>query len=411
MPRDNLVVGLDIGSSKIAVCVGTISDGATQITGLTSVPHTGLRKGVIVDLEETVSMISHALEEAERMAGAAINHVLVSIGGSHIASQNAKGVVAVSKPSGEIGPDDVERVMEAAKTVALPQNRELIHVFPKHFIVDGIEEIRDPVGMTGVRLEVEALIISGATAALRNLMRVVEQAGMQVDDLVFSPLSATKIVTTKKQRESGVAVADFGAGSTGLAIYEDGQLLHAVNLPIGSTHITNDIAIGLRTNLDLAEMIKTKYGSCLPDRIRESETINLSLLDPAEDEKISRRQVAEIIEARLSEVCQLIKEELEGLGRDGLLPAGIIFTGGGSELEGLTEIARAALRLPASVGFPTANFSGLVDKLDNPVYATSIGLVLWGMDQTDRTAPWRFDLGKFGGVVDRFRGIFRPFTN
>jgi len=412
MAKDNLLVGLDIGSAKIAVCVGQLTEEGVTIVGLSAVPHSGLRKGVITDLEETVSAISHALEEAERMAGTSISHAYIAINGAPIEAQSAKGVVAISRPNGEIDESDVARVLDAAKTATLPQNRELIHIFPTRFLIDGHEEVRDPIGMNGIRLELDALIISSSSAAMRNLTKVVYQAGLEIDGIVFSPLAAAKAITTKKQRESGVIVVDFGSGSTNLTIYEEGQLLHAACLPVGSMHITNDIAIGLRTNLDVAEVIKNRYGCSLPDQVRESETINLATIDPGETDKVSRRHVAEIIEARISEIFQMIKEELQKIGKDGLLPAGIVFTGGGSELEGLTELARAQLRLPASVGFPVTPLSGIIDKIDSPIYATSVGLVLWALEESgDKSAPWHLELGKFGGVIDRFRGILKNFTN
>lgn len=408
MAKDPLIVGLDIGSSKIAVCVGSLNEGVMSLVAVTSVAHGGMKRGMIVDIEETVSALSQALEDAERLAGFPLTHALVSINGSHIYTQPAKGVVAVARPNGEIQAEDVTRVIDAAKTVSLPQNRELIHTFPHHFTVDGQEEIRDPIGMNGIRLEVDSLIISASSAALRNLVKTVEQAGIQIDGLVYAPLATAKALTTKKQRDSGVIVVDMGAGTTDFAIYEEGELLHCATLPVGSMHITNDIAIGLRTNLDVAETIKTKYGSVLPEKVRDSETINLASIDPAEDEKVSRKQVCEIIEARVSEIFHLIREELKKIGKDGLLPAGAIFTGGGSDIEGLTELARRDLRLPATVGFPTAQFSGMLDKLDDPIYACAVGLVLWGVEENQAGHAHRsFDFGKFGGVFDRFRGILR----
>lgn len=412
MSKDNLYVGLDIGSSKVAICVGTVIEGETRIIALAAVPHSGLRKGVITDPEETVSAISHVLDEAEQMAGAPITHAFVSINGSHIETVAARGVIAVSKPNGQIAMDDVERVVDAAKTATLPQNRELIHLFPIRYIIDGQEESRDPIGMNGIRLELDALVISSSSAAVRNLYKVIEQAGITLDGLVFSPLATARALTTKKQRESGVILIDIGAGTTDIAVYEEGQLLHAACLPVGSTHITNDIAIGLRTNLDVAETIKIKYGITLPQKIREGEMINLATLDPAETEKVSRKHVAEIIDARVSEIFSLVKNELKQIGKDAVLPAGAVFTGGGCDLEGLTETARATLRLPATIGYPITTLSGMVDKIDSPLYATSVGLVLWALEESDGGASrWPLDFGKFGGVVDRFRGIFKNFTN
>ncbi|MDP3993199.1 MAG: cell division protein FtsA [bacterium] len=410
--KDSLVVGIDVGASKIAVCVGSVAEGVVSLMGVTAVAHSGMKRGMIVDIEETVSALSQALEEAEKMSGFPLTHAYVSINGSHILAQPAKGVVAVARPNGEIQAEDVSRVIDAAKTIALPQNRELIHTFPHHFTVDGQDEIRDPIGMNGIRLEVDTLIISASSAALRNLIKTIEQAGIQIDGLVYAPLATSKALTTKKQRDSGVVVVDLGAGTTDFAVYEEGELIHCATLPVGSMHITNDIAIGLRTNLDVADAIKTKYGTVLPEKIRESETINLASLDPAEDEKVSRRQISEIVEARVAEIFHLIREQLQAIGKDALLPAGAIFTGGGSDIEGLTELARKELRLPATVGFPTAQFSGLLDKLDNPIYACAVGLVLWGVEENQSGHRHeRYDFGKIGGVFDRFRGILRNFSS
>jgi len=398
MARDNSIIGIDVGNSKVSIVIATLTETETHITGVATVNHSGLRHGVVTDLEETVSAISHALEDAERMAGTTIHHALVAINGKHIESQEVKGVIAVAKPTGQIDQNDVLRVLDAAKTTAVPQNRELLHLFPRHFLVDGHDDIRDPIGLTGIRLEADAIIVSAATTAMRNLEKTVT--------------AAAKAVTTKKQRESGVVVIDIGAGGVSLVVYEEGQLLLAKCLPIGSMHITNDIAIGLRTNLDVAEMIKIKYGSTLPDKIRESEMINLSVLDPGETERIPRRQVAEIIEARVSEIFQHIKAELEGIGKDGLLPAGAVFTGGGSLLEGLPEMARHTLRLPSAVGYPVVSFSGMIDKIDSPLYATSVGLILWALEEGGTgSGSWRPDFRKIGGVFDRIKGILKNFTN
>src|SRR3989344_348225 len=411
MTQDNIITGIDIGTSKVAVVIGTINEGVLSVMGLASVVHHGMRKGIVIDLEETVSSISHALEEAERMAGINVTHAYLSISGSHIISQPAQGVIAVGRASGEIQQDDIDRVIDAAKTVALPQNRELIHTFAHHFIVDGQDEIRDPAGMTGIRLEVQALVVSGATAAIRNLTRAVEQAGINIDGLIFAPLATAKAITTKKQLDSCVIVVDIGACTTSYAVYEEGELLYCGCLPIGSLHITNDIAIGLRTNLDVADTLKLKYGTVLTDKIRDSETINLAVIDPAEDERVSRKEVAVIIKARVEEIFQMLKEELSKTGKEGKLTAGVIFTGGGSEIEGLTELARDSLRLPATIGYPTAQISGLLDKIDNPIYSCCVGLVLWAVDENKQThAPWRVDVGKIGGVWDKVRKIFQHFA-
>ncbi|MEX1123916.1 MAG: cell division protein FtsA [Patescibacteria group bacterium] len=412
MAKDQYFVGIDVGSSKIVVCVATVHDNETQIIALSSIGHNGVRKGVVSDIEETVSALSHGLEEAERIVGSPLTHAYISISGASIEAIPARGVIAVSKPTGEIDTNDVARVIDAARASTLPQNRELVHLFPIQYLIDGQIQERDPVGMNGVRLEVDSLVISSTAAAMRNLTKTVFQSGIEIDGVVYGPLATALALTTKKQRENGVVVVDIGAGSTDMAVYEESQLIHVASIPIGSNHITNDIAIGLRTNLDIAEAIKVKYGHAQPDKTRDGEQINLSAFDPAETERISRKHVSEIIEARTSEIFHLIKEELQKVGKDGLLPAGVIFTGGGSDLEGITEAAKETLRLPASIGYPVVPLSGMIDKIDSPIYATSVGLVLWAVEAAgDKSAPWRLDIGKFGGVVDRFRGIFKNFTN
>lgn len=412
MTRDHLLVGLDIGSSKVTVTVVTATDQALHVTGVASVGHDGLRHGAVSDLDETVTAIGQALEDAERMAGTRLTHATVSITGRHITCQQAKGVIAVSKPNGEIDQTDVARVIDAAKTTAMPQNRELLHIFPHHYLVDGHDDIRDPAGLTGIRLEVDASIVTSSASAMRNLEKAVMQAGLQIDGLVFAPLAAARAATTKKQRESGVVLIDIGSGATSFAVYEEGELLHCGCIPIGSMHITNDIAIGMRTNLDIADMIKINHGHSQPSKIRDGEMVNLNTLDPGETEKVSRRHVAEIIEARTAELFHLIQEQLQYIGRDGLLPAGAVITGGGSELEGLIDQAKDTLRLPAQIGYPMTQFSGMIDKIDSPLYATSVGLILWSLEEGYQpTAPWRPSIGKMGGVFDRFKGILKNFTN
>ena len=404
MAKDNVVVGLDVGTTKVATCVGLAQEGLIRVIGFSRVPNIGMRKGVIVDIEDTVSAISGALEEAERMAGTQISRAIVGIGGNHITSTTSKGVVAVSRADGEITPSDVERVVEAAKTVALPPNREIIHVIPKSFTVDGQANIADPVGMSGIRLEAEAIVVGGSTSAINNLTKCVHQAGVEIDDLVFAPLASSKILLSKKQKELGALLLDIGGGVTSMAVFEEGDLLYCSVVPVGSMHITNDIAIGLRTSLEIAEKIKVKYGSAIPKKISEAERINLSAFDPADTQKVERRYVAEIIHARLMEILSLVREELRKIGKDGMLPAGTIFTGGGSKMEDLLELAKEELRLPAQIGSATIEIEGLVDKLYDGVYSTSVGLFVYGLENS--SAPRRFESG---GMVDKARNFFKQF--
>jgi cell division protein FtsA len=404
MAKENIVVGLDVGTTKIAVCVGQIEEGLIKIIGGSCVPNAGMRRGVIVDIEDTISATSSALEEAERMAGVALTSAYVSIGGSHINSVLSKGVVAISRADGEITNSDVDRVIEAAKTVALPPNREIIHVVPKSFTIDNQTNIADPVGMTGIRLEAEAIVVGASTAAIGNLQKCVQQAGLSIDSFVFSPLASSRILINKKQKEIGVAIVDIGGGTTSLAVFEEGDLAHCAVIPVGASHITNDIAIGLRTSLELAEKIKIKYGSAIPEKITESEKINFNQIDPQDNQKVERKYLAEIIHARILEILSLVKDELKKIGKDGMLPAGIIFTGGGAKTEDLIELAREELRLPSEIGISNLEIGGIIDKIDSEVYSTSVGLMLYGLENPgkSRTLPT-------GNLVEKARGFFKQF--
>ena len=406
-------MGLDVGTTKVAVCVGAVQEGLVHIIGSALVPNSGLRKGIIVDIEETVSALSAALEEAERLAGVPLTSATVSVGGAHTTISTSKGVIAVSRADGEIQASDMERVLDAARAVAIPANREVLHVIPRSYSVDGQEGIKDPTGMKGIRLEVETLLITCSSAAIKNLSRSVFQAGLEVNEMVFSPLATSHLLLTKKQKEIGVVLVDIGAGTTSMIVFEEGDIVTAEVFPVGSMHITNDIAIGLRTSLETAEVIKTKYGHALAAKVRETEQIDLTKIDEREKHKAQRQFVAEIIEARLNEILGMVKDALKAAGRDGMLPAGAILTGGGSQIEGLAEMAKAALMLPVQIGTPTIQLSGMVDKLDDPQYTTAAGLMLWAMEST--TVPTRrqggLSIPKLGGVVDRawdFLKQFRP---
>lgn len=410
MPKHSIIVGLDVGTTKVAVCVGQLQEDILNVVGFGTAPNSGLRKGVVADVEETVSAISAALDEAERMSGIPIDSAYVSIGGTHISSANSKGVIAVSRADGEIAEADMERALEAARAVALPPNREIIHVLPKTYVIDGQEGVKDPVGMSGIRLEVETMVVGGATSAIKNLSKCVYQAGLEMNGLVFSPLATAKGLLSKRQKENGVILIDMGAGTTTYVIYEEGEVLRTNVLPVGSTHITNDIAIGLRTNLELAEKIKLRYGVASPTMVRESEKIDLSELDEKENQRIARRYVGEIIEARLNEIFGMIRDDLSAIDREGMLPAGVILTGGGSKLEGLVDYVKETLKLPVQIGTPLLEISGLVDKLDDPSYATCIGLMIWGIfDTAASPTPVRADFKQIGGIVDKAKGFLKHF--
>ncbi|MBI4032399.1 cell division protein FtsA [Candidatus Berkelbacteria bacterium] len=408
MGQPQVVLGIDIGSSKVAAAVGRFAEGGIEVAGMAKVTNHGLRKGQVVDIAETVTAISALLEDIERVTQTPVTHATVGIGGVHVETTSSKGVIAVSRPDGEITPQDVDRVLEAARAVAMPANREIIHVLPKAFTVDAEGGIVDPVGMTGIRLEVDAHVVTCASPAVKNLVRAVTQAGLSVGDLVFAPLATAELILTKRQKESGVALIDIGAGTTSLAVYEEGDLVHAVVLPIGSMHITNDIAIGLRTSIDLAEAIKVKYGTALKDDVRD-DTIDLTEIDPNELQRPKARYIAEIIEARLSELFLMVNDELRKIGKDGTLPAGVVFTGGGSRLTGIVELAKNSLHLPAKLGHPALELSGSVDKVDDPSYATAVGLVLWSLSGPPATtAPHQsFSIDGMEGAIGKARDFLR----
>lgn len=408
MAKQNMIVGLDVGTTKVAVTVGQVEEGLVKIIGVGIAKAAGLRKGVVVDIEETVSAISAAVEEAERTSGLEINSAYVGISGNHISITQSKGVIAVSRADGEIVQTDVERVIEAARAVALPTNQEILHVIPKNFVIDGQEQIKDPIGMNGIRLETETLVIGGSTSAIKNLTKCVFQAGLEINGLVFSPLADSKALLSKKQRELGIGLVNLGAGTTTYAIYEEGDLLTAGVIPVGSMHITNDIAIGLRTNIDTAERIKIKYAIASPDLVRETETIDISKFDPTDTQKAPRRYVAEITQARLAEIFNLVREELRACGKDGMLPAGIIFAGGGSNLAGMIDEAKEQLRLPCSIGKLFYPVEGIVDKINNPIYSTSVGLMLWGIEE-ENSSGQRVNIGNIGGALGKAKDFFKQF--
>lgn len=410
MSKSPVIVGLDVGSSKVAVCVGQFQEDILNVIGVGTAPNSGVRKGIVGDLEETVSAISGALDEAERMSGTPITSAYVSINGTHISSTISKGIIVISRADGEISPPDVERALEAARAVALPPNREILHVLPRYYTIDGQEGIKDPVGMAGVRLEIETLVIGCSTGAIKNLSKCVFQAGLEVNEMVFAPLATARALLSKRQKENGVILLDIGAGTTTYVVYEEGEILKANVLPIGSGHITNDIAIGLRTNLDVAEKIKLRYGNANAQSVRESEKIDLSELDENENQRVSRRFVAEIIEARLNEIFGMIREDLASIDRDGMLPAGVVLTGGGSKLEGLIDYSKNHLKLPAQMGSPLLEISGLIDKLDDPSYSTCIGLMIWGIFDTATVArPVGTDSPILDPIIFRLKEMLKSF--
>lgn len=378
-------VAIDVGTSKIVVLVGVQQEGGNriEIIGVGEYPSNGIRAGVVSDIEEATSSISSAISNAERMSDVSINSAFVSIGGAHIQAVPSKGVIAIPKDKNEITDEDIARVIEDAKSIALPSNTEILHLMTKEFIVDGQRGVKDPRGMKASRLEVETLIVYGSTSALNNLSKCFFHAGIDVEEYIATPIAASWGVLEPRQKELGVAVVDIGARCTSLAIFEEESLLHCAVLPIGAGHITNDIAIGLRTSIDIAEKVKIQYGNALVEEISDREKINLAKIDPKEKGEVSRKHVAEIIEARLLEIFSMVRKEIKKAKRDKLLPAGVILTGGGAKLPGMVELAKRELELPAQIGFPKLR-EGIIDKLDDPSYCVSIGTLLWGFEKKEK---------------------------
>ena len=403
MPEE-IYIGLDVGSCAVRVAVGKLvpsADGKEQIhiVGAVEVPSSGIHKGTVTNLEDAVSSVSRALEQAERITGLPLNRAWVGISGSHIISQESRGVIGVGRTDGEIREEDVERSIEAARTVATPTNYEIIHVIPKSFIVDGQRGVKDPVGMNGIRLEVDALIIQGLGSQIKNLTKAVYRTGLDIEDLVFSILATAEAVISERQKELGVCVVNIGASTTSLVVYEEGDILHTSVMPIGSDHITSDLAIGLRTSIDVAEQVKLRYATCLPEEISKKDEINLAELGAPEDEFVGRKFIADITEARVLEIFEHVDRELQKIDRSGMLPAGVILTGGGAKLEGMLEAAKATLRLPISLGTPIG-VSSVIDRISDPAMSTAIGLVLWGRHIRST------DTGKgFGKVIKKFGNL------
>lgn len=381
--KDHLIVGVDLGSSAIRLAVGQVSIGSDKrevlsVIGAVEVPSQGISKGSVSSLEDVVSSISASLEQIERQIGLPISDVYLSIGGVHLTIQAAKGVIGVSRPEGEIREEDVHRALEAARSIVNPANQEIIHILPKTFSVDGQTGIKDPIGMQGIRLEAEAHIIQGFSSHVRNITKAAFRTGLEVRELVFAPLASAEAVTTSRQRDVGTVVINVGAGTTSVAVFEEGDLLHAAIFPIGADHITSDLAIGLRTSLELAEHIKRHFATAHADSADRYEEIDLRELGGDHAEIVSRRFVSDIAQARAEEIFERVEKELKKIERSGMLPAGALLTGGGVKLGGMTEIARQVLRLPVAIGVPTGITTPLTELVQDTAFSTAIGLVLWG---------------------------------
>lgn len=404
MAREQIIAGLDIGGSRIRTVIGAIEADkkGPHIIGVGISPSLGLRKGAVVDVDEVIANISASLEDAERMSGIPIHHIFIGIGGAHIESKNSQGVIAIGGK--EILEDDVERVLEASEAVSLPQNRRILRIIPKSFSVDEQRGIRTPIGMSGIRLEVDAHIITGQTQIVDNFEKCIHQAGVDIDDFIPSSLAASEAVLSRRQKELGVISINIGYDSTSLVVYEEGSVLHSAVIPVGGNSVTNDIAIGLRSSIDTAEKIKIEHGTCLPEEVSDRETIDLSLVSKIDKQKVSKKHLAEIIQARYHEIFILIKDELKSINRDGMLPAGAILSGSAVKMPGTTELAREVLSLPVQIGFPQ-DISGVVDKVDDPAFASALGLVIWGAKYGGKSYSLSF--ANFNKIFSSLGNFFR----
>lgn len=378
---NDIITGIDIGSHSIYTVIAQKKEELLpQIIGVGFSRTSGIRRGVIVDTNEAKATIGESIRIAERGAGLKINRALVSMGGSHIISHPSRGVIAVSRADGEVSHDDVDRVINAAQTFSMPNNREILHVIPKEFVVDGGGSIKDPVGMKGVRLETNTLIISAASQYLKNLQRSFGELGIELEDIVLDTLASSKAVLNKRQKELGVVCLDIGGGTTGVTVYEEGDLVQTSVIPVGGSHITNDLAIGLRIPVDVAESVKIEYGTAVTSEVGKRDLIDLSYIDAGETGTVPRKEVCEIVEARLSEIFDLANKELRKIGKEAFLPGGVVLVGGGAKIPHIVDLAKQKMRLPVQIGFPR-EVEGIVDRVDDPVYATVLGLIFWGLEK------------------------------
>ena len=404
--KESLVVGLDIGTTKICTVVAELADGQINIIGIGTHPSKGLRKGVVINIDSTVQSIKKAVEEAELMAGVHLTSVFAGIAGGHIKGINSHGIIAVKNK--EITPSDVKRVIDAASAVAIPMDREVIHIIPQEFIVDDQDGIRDPVGMSGVRLEGRVHIVTGAITSAQNIIKCANRAGLDVDDIVLEQLGSSEAVLTPEEKELGVAIIDIGGGTTDLVIFSSGSIKHTAVFSLAGSHVTNDISLGLRTPLEEAEKIKKRYGCALTSLVRKDETIEVPSVGGRKPRALSRYTLAEIIEPRVEEILSLVHHEIMRTGYGNLLASGIILTGGCALLEGIADLAEQIFNVPVRRGIPIG-ISGLVDLVNSPMYATGVGLVLYG---SRNMAQSRFKKGEgniFSKVTHRMKEWIEEF--
>jgi len=382
MARPYLISGIDVGNSQIKVVIAKIDRDSlnTEILGVGSAPSNGLRRGMVVDMEETFENIKTAVQRAEAMAGVSIKRAYLAVNGLHIKSQLSRGVIAVSRADNEISQNDIDRIIQASSVVSLPANREIIHVIPINFIVDGTENVKNPLGMKGVRLEAEVFIIEGLSPYLRNLAKCVNENNIEVTGLVFAPIAASLSSLDKNQKEYGVLNLDFGGGTSTLTVFEEADLIHSAVLPIGSKHITSDLAVALRTSMDVAERVKLEHGATSEGLdLRKRDSIDLSELVGEENFFWPKKQLVGVIDARAHELLDMVSTELRKISKT-ILPAGVVLSGGGAYLPGLAALIKEKLKLPVRIAKPV-NIQGDIEEQNDPAFSVAIGLVLWGVEE------------------------------
>ncbi len=398
----SLIVGLDIGTSKIVALVGEIlPDGEVDIIGYGSHPSKGLKKGVVVNIEATVQSIQRAVEAAELMAGCQIHSAYAGIAGSHISSLNSHGIVAIE--DGEVSYVDIERVIDAAKAVAIPADQKILHVLPQEFTIDKQDGIREPIGMSGVRLECKVHIVTGAVSAAQNIVKCVKRCGLEVSDIILEQLASSYAVLTEDEKELGVCLVDIGGGTTDIAIFTDGAIVHTAVIPIAGDQVTNDVAVALRTPTQSAENLKLQHGTVLARKELVEEA--LVVLSPAGEEdqrEASMQLLTDVIQSRYTELLSLVYAELRRSGFEDAIPAGIVLTGGGAKIPGLVESTERMLRMPIRLGKPQ-NIKGIEEVLNNPIFSTAVGLLLYSVQQQDNAAPQRLS-PSFKGLFSRMKG-------
>ena len=409
MAEQSVLVGIDIGTTKVCVLIGELNrSGGVDVIGIGQAPSDGLRKGVVIDIDRTVQAVQSAVEAAERMSGLKVRSGLVAIAGNHIGSQNSRGMVAVSGGGHDVVREDTLRAIEAARAVSIPNTREILHVIPRGYVVDGQPGVRDPIGMSAVRLEVETHIVTASSTSVQNLSKCVQRAGIDIDQLVLAPLATGEAVLADEDRELGVCLVDIGGDTTDVAIFQDGSVAHAATIPMGARSITADLGIVLRVTPDVAESLKVRHGTALPLEVDPDEVIQITSIGEDVSHGVTRRHVAEIVESRVVELFKYVAAEIESAGATNRLQAGLVLTGGGSLLQGLGRAGRDQLGMSARVVAPNG-LGGLTDAVATPQYAAASGLLLWGARTWNEGDERARNRAPGSGLVERLSKIFRGF--